>query len=360
MNLFTEATIPYAFSRQLNKLVGVNEVERGLACNCICPSCKMELEAIQGKERIHHFRHYAKAKVDCTYSYWVSIRDLAKQLLREVGFVKCKNIPIEHKKSLNKRVGFCEIELLEEQKVHEKHGADIFFASNIGLIGIYFVTTEYRCKKSSVIIDTDSHYVLEVDLRLMKNIKSFTVDALQKLIEDPGLKSFIFPTSIEGTMDYKHKKESKISFLSNKKTEDYERLYRSKSVMNMEDFRAMKLNTLSINAFIQNDFSAINVAKLYYKNMLERFWSTEENAEYKEIHINGVHGFYQYKGQYYGVAVIQSQYYIYQVLDDKIILIDKCFKKEKIVHVLIGFSKEKDAENTDTEAINKYPTLFDF
>jgi hypothetical protein len=126
----------------------------------------------------------------------------------------------------------------------------------------------------------------------------------------------------------------------------------------MEDFRAMKLNTLLINSFVQNDFSAINVAKLYYTNMLERFWNREASDGCKEIHDNGLHSFYKCKNQYYGVAAIQSKYYIYQVVDDKITLIDTCFKKEQIVRVLAGFSKDEDGENTKSEAIKKYPTLF--
>lgn len=130
--------------------------------------------------------------------------------------------------------------------------------------------------------------------------------------------------------------------------------------MNMEDFRAFKINTILINSFEQKDFSAINVAKLYYKKMLARFFDTEVNDDCLEIHNNKLHSFYQCKGRYYGVALIKSQHHIYHALEDKIVLIDKCFKKEKIVHMLIDFLKEEDAENADTEAINKYPTLFDF
>jgi len=359
MNSFTEATIPYAFSKQLNRLVGVNEVERGLTCNCICPSCKMELEAIQGEVRLHHFRHYNKAKINCTYSYWVSIRNLAKQLLRNTQFIKCKDIPVECETSEKKADGFYEIELLEEEKVYEKHGMDIFFMSNIGLIGIYFTTPENRNKESAGSVSTtNSHHILEVDLNLMKITKSFTVDALQKLIKDPNLKSFVLLTSVKETMEHKNQEDFIIPFFSNENSEDYDRLYRAKSIMNMEDFHAMKLNTLLINSFVQNDFSAINVAKLYYKNMLEQFWNAEISDSCKEIHDNGLHSFYKCKDQYYGVAVVQSKYHIYQVVDDKIILIDKCFKKEKIAQILMDFLEKIDAEDSGSETINKYSTLF--
>ncbi len=46
------------------KAVHVSEVERGLACDCVCPSCGGQLIARKGKRRIHHFAH--AQKVDCT------------------------------------------------------------------------------------------------------------------------------------------------------------------------------------------------------------------------------------------------------------------------------------------------------
>lgn len=69
MSSLDKSNIPYAFSQSLNRLVGVDEVERGLDCNCICPSCGMRLEARQGEINIHHFSHHDKAEVDCQYSF---------------------------------------------------------------------------------------------------------------------------------------------------------------------------------------------------------------------------------------------------------------------------------------------------
>lgn len=39
------------------KIVSVTDVERGLACNCICPACKEVLIAKQGVVRVWHFSH---------------------------------------------------------------------------------------------------------------------------------------------------------------------------------------------------------------------------------------------------------------------------------------------------------------
>lgn len=67
------------------ELVAVDEVPNGLACKCICPSCKIELVARHGVEKTWHFGHKprkteAELKVTCDFSYHVSIVAMAKKL----------------------------------------------------------------------------------------------------------------------------------------------------------------------------------------------------------------------------------------------------------------------------------------
>lgn len=47
------------------KAVGIADVKKGRACNCICPSCGKPLVARQGKIRTWHFAHATKS--DCPY-----------------------------------------------------------------------------------------------------------------------------------------------------------------------------------------------------------------------------------------------------------------------------------------------------
>ncbi len=46
------------FGLRKDKLYHVSEVEFGLECNCICPSCKAILVAKKGEIREHHFAHH--------------------------------------------------------------------------------------------------------------------------------------------------------------------------------------------------------------------------------------------------------------------------------------------------------------
>ncbi len=45
------------FGLQNGQVKYISEVERGKACNCVCPSCDAPLLAKKGKEKIHHFAH---------------------------------------------------------------------------------------------------------------------------------------------------------------------------------------------------------------------------------------------------------------------------------------------------------------
>ncbi|QPK06301.1 hypothetical protein [Vibrio kanaloae] len=80
------------FGMKDDKLFDVSEVERGRACECICPSCKQPLRANKGdpEKKIHYFSHDPKSKKDgekrkdCEYSFFVAARLLIKQRLQQM------------------------------------------------------------------------------------------------------------------------------------------------------------------------------------------------------------------------------------------------------------------------------------
>jgi hypothetical protein len=68
------------------KLVDVADVPRGKKCGCICPSCKTPLIARQGVQKEWHFAHasravYSETKSECEFSFYVSVRLMARQLI---------------------------------------------------------------------------------------------------------------------------------------------------------------------------------------------------------------------------------------------------------------------------------------
>ena len=69
-----------------NTLVSIDQVEKGLACNCVCPACKSQLVARKGEKREHHFAHYKNNS--CATGYQTSLHLLAKELIQEKRMIK--------------------------------------------------------------------------------------------------------------------------------------------------------------------------------------------------------------------------------------------------------------------------------
>lgn len=67
----------YAFKD--NELTHISQVERGLKCDCVCPSCNATLIARKGERVIHHFAHYNTDL--CKYVYETSLHLAAKEII---------------------------------------------------------------------------------------------------------------------------------------------------------------------------------------------------------------------------------------------------------------------------------------
>lgn len=74
--------ITYGLSSALKRLVSIDEVERGLKCNCICPDkhCNEPLVACKGKVR-KYFRH--NSKKDCIGGFESQWHFLSKEIICE-------------------------------------------------------------------------------------------------------------------------------------------------------------------------------------------------------------------------------------------------------------------------------------
>lgn len=78
--------VPFGYSESEDRLVDVHQVQSGKLCGCICPSCKAPLIARKGGKKIWHFAHDSSSEVfqkleKCTYSFFVSARMMARQLI---------------------------------------------------------------------------------------------------------------------------------------------------------------------------------------------------------------------------------------------------------------------------------------
>ncbi len=71
--------LPYGLRN--GRLVHINEVEQGLACDCICPACEAPLVAKKGVRNRHHFAHEAGG--GCNGGLETALHLRAKEILSE-------------------------------------------------------------------------------------------------------------------------------------------------------------------------------------------------------------------------------------------------------------------------------------
>lgn len=69
------------FGLKSGELLHISEVEKGLACDCTCPSCEHPLVARKGEKTSHHFAHH-KGK-ECEHGLETALHIAAKEILKK-------------------------------------------------------------------------------------------------------------------------------------------------------------------------------------------------------------------------------------------------------------------------------------
>ncbi|MDO8270461.1 MAG: hypothetical protein Q7U82_00880 [Gammaproteobacteria bacterium] len=88
------------FGLKDDKLVEVSEVDQGLACECVCPSCKRKLQANKGRIVAHYFSHDPSSQAKgCESAFETSIHLMAKQILSEEGSLNTPGLTITQRKA---------------------------------------------------------------------------------------------------------------------------------------------------------------------------------------------------------------------------------------------------------------------
>jgi len=78
-------TLRVPFGEKDDRLYTPDDVERGLACGCYCPSCGSQLIANRPKVKRNYFSHY-KAE-ECPGGYETALHRMGKQIIEDAGYV---------------------------------------------------------------------------------------------------------------------------------------------------------------------------------------------------------------------------------------------------------------------------------
>ena len=76
--------IPFAIREADRKIVSIEDVPRGLACACRCPSCDARLQARKGDVNEHHFAHHDSSAELCEFALETSIRLMLLETLGQI------------------------------------------------------------------------------------------------------------------------------------------------------------------------------------------------------------------------------------------------------------------------------------
>ncbi len=83
---FTELNIPFGKRVVDGLMVRATEVDRGLACGCVCAKCGVNLVAKLGEIKQPHFAH--DSNLECKGAFESAIHSMAKQIISEAGMVR--------------------------------------------------------------------------------------------------------------------------------------------------------------------------------------------------------------------------------------------------------------------------------
>lgn len=177
---------------QNGELKDIEEVENGLKCNCLCPSCGERLIAKKGNVKKHHFAH--KSGINCEYGYETSLHLMAKDIFNELKIIKIPKVTL-HMPGSNVHKTLYEENYVSVDRVElEKKIGDIvpdivvYVKEKILLIEIY-VTHKIDSEKLDK-IKNNNMSVIEIDLSDIKepiNKKELT----KILIDETDRKNWI-------------------------------------------------------------------------------------------------------------------------------------------------------------------------
>lgn len=98
----SEHGIRFALHQPTKRMVSATDVDRGLACDCVCVACHSPLVARKGEIRIAHFAHHRDA--GCPSAAEAAIHWMAKQIIAEKGHIFVPNRSLSRKVFGKRRV----------------------------------------------------------------------------------------------------------------------------------------------------------------------------------------------------------------------------------------------------------------
>ncbi len=189
------------FGLKDGKIVDISQVDSGLACNCVCPSCNHPLVARKGNIMAHHFAHYKSA--ECAAALQTALHLAAKDILLRIKKIRIPEVKGYAGGNLGEGFNLGEILLHKEQTINfdevflEKRVGEIIPDIIIKINGkpmfieiavTHFIDEEKKKKIEELNVST-------LEINLSKLDRKITLEELENILID-GIenKEWIFNT----------------------------------------------------------------------------------------------------------------------------------------------------------------------
>jgi competence protein CoiA len=255
----------------------VEDVARGMACECYCPDCKESVVARQGEIRGWHFAHASGS--ECIGSGETALHLAAKQIIiNEKGIMVPEvSVAVEHKLP-DGRLGLGTVTRPEMWIDFLKVDTEINFGEirpdvvaylNDGLMFIEIAVTHYIDEQKAAAINNLSVPTLEIDLSELINtrldwesLKALLIDALyNKIWISPLGQTLLEAEAMQLAINDALSKNIQTQNLGNrKKPVKYKYSINSKTVYLTE-------HSYSVRVWIQPVMSVVNVVKPILKDL---------------------------------------------------------------------------------------------
>ena len=164
------------------RLVDIADVERGLACACVCAHCHQPLVAKKGQVRRHHFAHDSKA--ECAWGVETTLHRAAKEVLQSASelWIPAITLKLANKTARLRNAGYVPLDRVRLETRSEGFVPDVIAESRGTALIVEIKVTHGVDEAKLAKIRAGGVSALEIDLS--RTPKQATLAELTPLIVD--------------------------------------------------------------------------------------------------------------------------------------------------------------------------------
>lgn len=161
-----------------NKLIHIDNVEKGLACNCVCPHCRTPLVAKKGEHNAKHFAHYNLN--DCNHGTETALHLMAKNIIAQNFKLFVPHLPDSEYDLSNEGKIISFDRAVVEQQLSETIRGDVVLYRGESFLNVEVKVTHGIDTNKTIELFNLGIATIEIDLSDLKD--NFSEEQIRRLI----------------------------------------------------------------------------------------------------------------------------------------------------------------------------------